>query len=179
MSVRPLSDHSQVREPARIPLYRSDGTVQAYALVDPDDFDRLGHHRWLLGGRGYVLRSVQRSGQRQWIRLHRDVMGLGAYCDDKRQVDHINLDRLDNRKANLRVVTFAENMQNRAPRIGNHSKYRGVSWNARVCRWFAYVNVDGKRTYLGYFDDEDEAGRVAAEFRAQHMPFSADAARAA
>ena len=101
--------------------------------------------------------------------LHREVMGLGA--SDPRVVDHINGDPLDNRRENLRVVTQAENCQNSRTRVRGSSRHRGVSWDSRYGCWRAYGRVDYVQHHIGYFDDEDEAGKAADEWRRHHMPF--------
>lgn len=80
---------------------------------------------------------------------------------DPRQVDHINRVRLDNRRANLRIVTAQENQQNLSPmrhRGGRPviSPYRGVT-RARNGRWYANVTIRGQRRYLGLFDKEEDA----------------------
>jgi len=78
------------------------------------------------------------------------------------QVDHINMDTLDNRRCNLRVANKALNMRNRRKpnrKGGSSSQYKGVS-RTKQGKWHAYINVDGKRHNLGYFVDEKEAAAV-------------------
>lgn len=159
-----------------IPLYRRDGSIRAYALVDTDDYERASVYRWSFGGNGgYVQRYFRVNGRKSAESLHRFIMGCTR--GDGVEVDHKNGDKLDCRRSNLRVGTHALNLQNRTAGIeGATSVLRGVSWCTRTGRWRAYAKLDGKFKALGYFDDEAEAGRVAAEFRAQHMPFSAEAA---
>lgn len=109
--------------------------------------------------------------------LHREIMGLKHAPPSEGLVDHINGDPLDNRRENLRIVTYAQNAHNRKDREGGTSRYRGVSWWADKRRphlpgkWRAAVMVNGKLNFLGFFDDEDEAGRVTAAFYAEHMPY--------
>lgn len=157
--------------PARIPLHARDGSVRAYALVDQEDA-ALAEHRWCLSYWGYAVRSVPKvNGQRQpQRRLHREVLGLGP--GNVPMVDHENLDKLDCRRANLRIATRQQNSQNRPSHAGARSQYRGVSWSKRARKWHAQVCIAGVRHHVGLFDDEREAGRAAAAFRAAHMPFS-------
>lgn len=69
-------------------------------------------------------------------------------------IDHINGKRSDNRIANLRDVSRSVNLQNqRKPRAGSKSGFLGVGWNKSRGKWMAYINIDGKVKYLGYFDD--------------------------
>ncbi|UTI65605.1 HNH endonuclease [Paraconexibacter antarcticus] len=149
---------------ALLPLRARDGTVRAYARFDVDDLRLVRGRPWHLAAVGYP-----RSSQDY---LHRVVMGLEA--GDRRSVDHINGDKLDNRRCNLRVVTHAENQQNRREGYGI-SSHRGVSWDATRGKWTARVKLAGKVHYLGRFEDEQKAADAAARFRAEHMPFSADA----
>ncbi len=76
-------------------------------------------------------------------------------------VDHINRNGLDNRKANLRIVTHTQNMWNNGQRVERYSsKYRGVSWHKRQRRWMAVISVNGRARTLGYYRDEKEAARA-------------------
>lgn len=102
------------------------------------------------------------------VRLHRYITDAPQGYD----VDHINGDGLDNRKSNLRVLTHQENLQNRGPKHNNTAGYRGVSWNKALEKWQAFIVMDRKKKHLGYFIDVHEAGRVAAEARAELMPYS-------
>ena len=74
-------------------------------------------------------------------------------------VDHINHNGLDNRKANLRLATVAQNAWNAERPIGR-SGYRGVSFDKRVGRWRVAICCCGKRKQLGYFSDKHEAAKA-------------------
>lgn len=167
-----------------LPLYRERGgqdVVVAFTAVSDYDFERLCVHRWRLLTTGYAGRFVPRdSERRQRVQLvHRVVMGVdGAPAPE---VDHINHRKLDNTRENLRLVTRAQNAQNNCCHRGSSSRYRGVYWTLDrrrkhgQGRWRAKAVVAGRLHHLGYFDTEAEAGKVASEFRAQHMPFSVEA----
>tara|TARA_R110002153_G_scaffold243104_1_gene398385 strand:+ start:62 stop:532 length:471 start_codon:yes stop_codon:yes gene_type:complete len=73
------------------------------------------------------------------------------------QIDHININSLDNRIENLRVLTASQNNRNRNKFKNCSSIYKGVSWHKRDKKWFARINIDGKNKYLGQFDNEEEA----------------------
>ena len=132
------------------------------ALVDDEDWGRLASRRWHLMPVGYAQTGAV-------ALMHREIMGLEP--GDGKYVDHINGDKLDNRRANLRVVTNAENAQNRRGGRGT-SAHRGVSWDKPTGRWKAQVTLNGRNHFLGRFDSEDHAARVAADFRREHMPCS-------
>jgi hypothetical protein len=152
-----------------IPIRRRDGSIRAHALVDDEDRDVVHGRSWHLAGKGYVRASSAGGGY-----LHRILLGLVP--GDGLQGDHINGDPLDCRRSNLRVATRSQNMQNRrgAQRTST-SRFRGVSWDRAYQRWKAQASVDGQQRFLGHFDDEAEAGAVAAAWRREHMPFSEDA----
>jgi hypothetical protein len=155
---------------ARIPLMSRWGEVKAYALVDADDYEWASRWRWTLSRYGYALRRETRNGHLDTIFLHREILGLAK--GDERQGDHINRDRLDNRRANLRAVPRAVNQQNISAHRDGSSQYRGVYWNKADRKWQAHGYLNRRSVYLGQFDDEQEAGRVASEWRRQHMPDS-------
>jgi hypothetical protein len=102
--------------------------------------------------------------------MHRFLMGLDF--GDRREVDHINGDKLDNRRANLRVVTHAQNGQNVRISIPRTSSYRGVYWITARGRWAAKAKLNGQDVWIGLFDDEREAALAAEAYRRSHMPFA-------
>ena len=170
-----MADHGTVE----VPLWAKDGTIRAYALVDEADADAVLAHRWCLNAGGYAKRAVQHCNRHETILLHRQLMGLGR--GDPRRVDHRNLNRLDCRRSNLRLATHAENMQNQAD-FGNRgpktSRYRGVTRRKDNGQWQAQAGLGKVHYHLGTYATEDEAARVVAAFRAERMPFSAEAAAA-
>ena len=101
--------------------------------------------------------------------MHRFILGLEP--GDKLVSDHINANRLDNRRNNLRVGDYALNAQNTAGRTDRQGRYRGVGWDEKNKKWMAFGRADGRFKNLGRFADEDEAARVADAFRREHMPW--------
>jgi hypothetical protein len=159
---------------AALPLCARDASVVAYALIDATDAAWASQWRWHLDPSGYALRNEWTDGRRcRGIRLHREIMGLPRE-DDGRTVDHIDRDRLNNRKENLRIVTYAENGQNVTPSAGCSSVYRGVCWIKARRKWSAYVTVKGKRQHLGYFASEVDASEVAKAARLRLLPCAID-----
>lgn len=86
-----------------IPVYHGRKVV-AYTKVDDDDFEQLSQRRWYLKTTGYAHNNDRKT-------MHRVVLGLKR--GDGKIVDHINHDRLDNRRSNMRLVTRRVNQQNR------------------------------------------------------------------
>jgi hypothetical protein len=124
-----------------------------FALVDADVFEAVCDVLWGLDTAGYAFK---RTGNINTY-LHWSVFGDVA---EGLEVDHINRDRLDNRRANLRVVTHAQNMANHAKRITNTSGYRGVKWARRQKRWVAQISVNNVRHHLGFFLEIEDAARA-------------------
>lgn len=165
---------------AYIPLIRRDGSVADYATVDIEDAAEIKKHKWHLSWHGdpryrYAVRRIRehRKTQRA-ITMHAALMnnlwqGIGP---DRVVVDHINHNCLDNRRCNLRLIKSRHNLQNRMSVKGSTSKYRGVHWHKSSSRWRAQVAMDGQTYRLGSFHDEEEAARVASEWRKAHMPYS-------
>jgi hypothetical protein len=136
--------------------------------VDAADAAEVSRRAWHLSAQGYPSATIDG----RVTTLHRFLLGLKS--GDRLLVDHKNRDRLDNRRANLRLGSQAMNAQNRNP-LGGSSKFRGVSWDrARSC-WETHAKINGRSYFLGRFDDELEAAETVAEFRAKHMPFSNEA----
>jgi hypothetical protein len=134
----------------RIPL-----TQGKFAIVDPDDFFRLSKRNWY-AVKGcstfYAVGTVFKEGKGHRLPIHREVLRVA----DDMVVDHINHNGLDNRKANLRPATCAQNTYNRKKRSG----YKGVSFDKKGRRWRASIAYCGKREFLGLFSDEIEAAKA-------------------
>lgn len=155
----------------RVPLRARDGSVRAYALVDATDAEWVNQWRWYFDGK-YVSRSTKRNGGAQKkIRLHRILLGM--IDGDGLEGDHINRNRMDNRRDNLRILTRNGNRQNVPGRLGA-SRHRGVYWKAQNNRWCAQVRVGGKCHHIGYFVTEDEAAIAVCAARKRLMPFATD-----
>lgn len=142
---------------------RRDGKCVS-VMIDAEDVERvLALGRWNLDPRGYVVRC--RRGKPH-LKLSRFVMD--AKPGDP-EVDHINGDKLDNRKMNLRAASHKLNMQNLAmvnDRGG--SKYRGVSWHRKGRKWRAAQIVDGQYFHLGLYVTEEEAAAALSAFRREN-----------
>jgi hypothetical protein len=148
------------------------------ALVDDDTYDRLSGHGWYLLKGKYAAANVRRDGKRILALMHREVVAapVGS-C-----VDHINGAGLDNRRANLRLVTQAQNTHNRRrmPVKANRApdtpttKYKGVIWlrsaspNTRK-RWMARLRTKGQSHFLGCYPTDAEAARAYDAAARQHF----------
>jgi len=123
-------------------------------LMDIEDLPLLDGRLWN-NIDGYVARSTNPGT----VRLHRLIMN----APDDVEVDHADGNRLDIRKKNLRVATHAENQRNTGKPITNTSGYKGVSWRKANNKWTAYIGVDGKPVWLGYFSNKKDAAMAYNE----------------
>jgi hypothetical protein len=123
---------------------------------------------------GFYIQTVDKmSRDRKAVHLHRFITNAPKGL----VVDHINHLTTDNRKSNLRLITQAQNIQNKSgARIDNKSSgIRGVTRNKSTGKWEAHLFTNGKRKYLGLYEDLKEAERVVKSARAKYMPYSQDA----
>jgi hypothetical protein len=158
-----------------IPARKTGGEV-VEVLVDPIDYVWACQYNWHLN-EGYAARSQRtrrdgspEMGKIERIYLHREVMGHKK-APRSSVIDHIDGNRLDCRKSNLRVGDHAMNAQNRKPREGCSSRYHGVHWHEASQRWRAASFMGGTYTLIGWFHDEDEAGTAAEAHFAAHSPY--------
>lgn len=133
-------------------------------LVDDEDYELLRKYAWDADEKGYARRSANRhnadgkpSGKRRTIRMHRVIMGVSD-AGRHIQVDHINGDKLDNRRANLRLCDSTQNKQNSRKYSGEFtSTFKGVSWHKQAKKWRSELRVNRELHFLGLFTDEGEA----------------------
>lgn len=161
-----------------VPLLRKDGLQVGEFKIDAADAVWVNQWTWRLVAGCYAGRSrwARGHGHSEIVYLHRVLMGIGR--GDRREVDHINRDRLDNRRSNLRVVSRRENAQNLTQRRGTKSGHRGVYWDDKRQRWWAQAEVDGRRHWGGYFTDLDEAAEAAVRLRQRVMTHSVEGVHA-
>jgi len=134
--------------------------------VSLKDAARVSNHGWCRRKRdGYFVASI---GGRA-ILLHSFLLGSrkGMYAD------HINGDRTDNRRENLRWATPSESARNLNISSRNTSGYKGVHWNKRRKKWQAYIRTHNRQQTLGFYDTaEDAAKRYNEEAKKQHGNFA-------
>jgi hypothetical protein len=148
----------------KIPL-----TKGLFAIVDPDDYDRLVNFNWHARKSTYThyaVRSIKIGKNKIKVEcMHHIIIDIppGLFCD------HINHNGLDNRKANLRPATLAQNIRHRRKfKSPSRSKYKGLTWRKKENAWHVRITVHYKRIFLGSFKDELEAAhaydRAAKQF---------------
>ncbi|MFA5292575.1 MAG: AP2 domain-containing protein [Phycisphaerae bacterium] len=131
-------------------------TQNKYAIVDPEDFEKVNLIKWYAKEDKYNCYAEHKSGKKT-ISMHRMIMRP----EGNLVVHHKNHKGLDNRKANLMAVTKAENnLSNRQGFNRGKSGYKGVRWHNVHQKFYAVLIHKGQRIFLGYFDDEIEAAKA-------------------
>ncbi len=136
---------------------------QFFALVDDIDFEFLSQWRWCVTGKGHVGRCEryridgEKYSQKRNIWMHRVIAERAGMMITGMQLDHENLDKKDNRRANLRLATNQQNQANRPPGKNNTSGIKGVHWHKMAKGWAARIGVNGRRFHLGTFGTAEDA----------------------
>lgn len=127
-------------------------------LIDDEDLDLVSKYSWWITPQGYAvtkIRYAKGNKNRKTIGMHRVILGN----PDTASIDHINRNKLDNRKVNLMPCTDGHNNRNKPIRKGKKSNYRGVS--PHRSGWQVVVRINGKLTWLGKYKTEEEAAAIA------------------
>lgn len=139
---------------ALIPLLNRKGNLRDYAIVDEEDYDKVSKYSWHYS-RGYARGYV--NGEH--ILMHKFILdkpfNLGLLTD------HIDRNKLNNSRKNIRDVTDQQNKQNKVKQKGEYtSPYIGVHWSKDHRKWKALIMFKGKGIHLGYYDDMEEANEA-------------------
>lgn len=147
----------------QIPLGGKHG-VGKFALVDDCDYERLKDYRWRFSG-GYATSGDVARRELGHCLMHRVI----CQTPDDLLTDHINGNKLDNRRENLRSVNGSQNMMNTKIRRRNKvSKYKGVWLDAQACAWCASICVDYIQISLGQYKTQREAAIAYNEAAKQY-----------
>jgi hypothetical protein len=119
------------------------------AVIDASDVHLVREFSW------YVLVAPRTAYARckdgeKTLYMHRVIVGS---VPDGMEIDHRDLDGLNNRRHNLRIATTAQNQYNRRPRFN----FKGVSWNKERKMWYAQIYVNKKQHHLGAFSTPEAA----------------------
>jgi hypothetical protein len=137
------------------------------ALVDDEDYEKVSEFNWFAAV-GYAARDFNHiPGKHRRVLMHRFILGLGY--GDPREVDHINHNRADNRRSNLRVCLHEDNQRNQKAQVGKSSGFKGVYFRKDTYKWSAYIDFNWKRLWLGCFLTEEEAAKAYDRAALQHF----------
>lgn len=120
-----------------------------FALVDDEDFEKLNEYNWFFCN-GYASKHNKKSKHNNiQFKMHRFIMN----CPKNLQVDHINGNKLDNRRKNLRICTLKQNCRHKGFSKNNTSGYKGVYWDNTHKYWVAKLEKN-RKIYAFYFKDK-------------------------
>lgn len=125
-------------------------------LIDKDDIENVTQYTWYIQKNGYVARKTKKNRMNKTIYLHRSIYGITC----SKEVDHINRNKLDNRKENLRVCNHIDNQHNMKPATGLTSKYKGVCWDKRRKAWRMRLKCNDKEAICEYYKNEISAANA-------------------
>lgn len=125
-------------------IYHYDGYGIIIASNIPHYFDLedekyLSNKYWYTDDYGYLIHCDRVDGKNHYLRFHRLIM----HPNNDECVDHINANKQDNRKSNLRICTHQENMRNSRLRFNNKSGIIGVHWSKYKNRWISSITING------------------------------------
>ena len=134
-------------------------------IFDKIDYDKVKDIRWCYaGGKNDYVRS---GAKNSFTQMHAFIMGKPeiGYC-----VDHINRDKSDNRRCNLRFVTYSENSQNQPKRNNVGGRYKGVL--KRNKSFHSVCKMGGNRVVLGRYKTEEAAAYAWNKYVSQNFPMA-------
>lgn len=133
-------------------------TQNKFAIVDDEDFDFLSKYKWYFTNSGYACHSAKKE------LMHCLIMG-----NPIEDIDHINRNRLDNRKSNLRLATRSQNLFNRPKQKNNKSGFKGVTFDKYRLKWIAQCCLNGKLHHLGRFEWKKDAAEAYNKFVSEQV----------
>lgn len=134
-----------------------------FARVDDDDHEWLSQWSWCAykpprkGVQTFYAMRVQRlpDGKKRAVWMHRQILG-----EPKLDVDHRDLDGLNNQRHNLRESTKSQNKANVRKKPGCSSRFKGVTWHSIGKKWQAKIQCQSKQKHLGLFRTQTAAARA-------------------
>ncbi|MBP2635009.1 MAG: Fis family transcriptional regulator [Firmicutes bacterium] len=144
-------------------------TCGQIAIVDDEDYEWLNKFKWHAQKHHtdgyYAVRNVRENGIRRKQYMHKLILGI----DGTRTLgDHIDTNKLNNSRNNLRVASFSENRCNIGITNKNTTGYKGVYLDKRYNRFYARIKIGDKLSYLGTFSTAQEAAKNYNESALKH-----------
>lgn len=135
------------------------------AIVDDEDFEWLSQWKWCFRQQGYAGMGIVENGKQRIVYMHRLIAGTPKGMD----TDHIDKNKLNNQRKNLRICTHEENCRNRSKSCNNTTGVKCVVLDSRTGRFRAYIKVKYRQIHIGMFDSIVEAS--SAHLKAQKYHF--------
>ncbi len=132
---------------AEVVLYNIKCEEIARTKIDLDDIEKIkGHRCGITYGYAYIYLEHHHR-----VRLNRYILNAPS----GKLVDHINHDKLDNRKQNLRLCNDRENARNKRP--SGKSGVCGVYWDKSRNKWQSHIKINNRSIFLGRFEKKQDA----------------------
>ena len=139
--------------------HRKNSPIKGYATVDDADFEKLNKYNWSYLSSGYAFRYLPKDGKPKCILMHRQIMNpVKGLC-----VDHVDGNRLNNQRENLRTCTHSQNLMNQKLNKKSTSGIPGIHFLKREQKWLAHIKIKGKQIRLGLFKEKQTAINTRAE----------------
>ncbi len=141
------------------------GQVAEVSVADKD----LSKYEWKFM-KGYFYRK----GEKGIVLLHREIIARKCKQQLTRSdfTDHIDHNRQNNKRSNLRLVTNAQNQANQKLRVDNKSGVKGVTRvvvKEKYIYWYAHIRYQGKKINLGHFKTLKEAKQARSEAETKYQ----------
>jgi len=149
---------------AEIILYNDKNIEIARSIINIDDIEKINKIKWHLSNTGYAITSLP---ERKSKFLHNFI--LNRIPNKQNCVDHINRNRLDNRKNNLRIVTPQNNSINKGKQSNNTSGHVGVSFDKSRNKYAPHIKLHRKKIFLGRYDTIEEAIEIRKNAELQYF----------
>src|SRR5690625_2272923 len=134
-------------------------------IVDDEDYDFLSQFKWCCHHGYAISRSKKLNSKTKYTYMHR----LINKTPNELITDHVNGNKLDNRKCNLRSVTVQQNAMNKNKTRKRTSEYKGVYWDPINKKWTSRIYVNGKPKQIGGFKDEKDAANAYNIFAVKYF----------
>jgi len=128
-----------------------------HTLIDIEDINKISEYKCFIAKAYKDIFYAMVTQNNKNVAIHTLLTG-------QKWVDHKNRNSLDNRKENLRPCTQIENLRNRSVSKNKIGGYKYVYWKSNNKKWEVSFVLEGKYTYIGLFDDELEAAKVADQY---------------
>ena len=161
-----MSLSEQTTQPTPIEYREIPLTKGQVAIVDAADYEALAQHKWCAlwikdTKTFYAIRNLPMVNRKRqgMVLMHREILQAPRGS----QVDHRDGDGLNNRRANIRLATKAQNMWNMKTPASNTSGLKGASYNKRDRTWDSRIKREGRQYCLGSFSTAGEAHAAYVE----------------
>lgn len=148
---------------AELVLYHKDQTERTRTLISLEDVEKVSKERWFVTEYNYARCCLKETGK--YTFLHRFLLNI----PDDIFVDHINQNKLDNRRENLRTCNYSQNGMNRGLQSNSTTGYKGVNFDKRRSLYRAHIKLNGKQTHLGYFEKIEDAVKARREAEPEYF----------